>query len=815
MMQLYIAAILMLISLSSRGQTQKAFLNAAGEAYNSENYYTALDYYLEALEFDTSDINIMYMAAEAARKFSSFEVAEDLYTKVLAQDSDAAFPEAGFHLATVQQLQGKYDVARRNYEMYVSQYEGDNQRLTDRSGKEIASIDWAQDKINNPDPSISIMRMGGVVNTPNSEIGAIMDGDNLVYSSVQYLPEDRKTYSDKLISKVLTSTDSLTSYEIADDFNKPNLHTAHVTFNMNRSKVFYTVCEYITDTEVRCDLYCRAILGDGTYGIEKKLPSPVNVDSFTTTQPNVAFDKDSGQEILYFVSNRPGGKGGLDIWASNITGVESFADPVNVTSVNTASDEMSPFFHNNSQVLYFSTDGDMTLGGFDVYRSVKSGGQFEKAENVGAPINSSYNDVYYKLSEEGDRGLLSSNRLGSQYVDEINKSCCYDIYEAQIGDLEISVNALTFDAKSLDSLEGVTVQLIDARTGAVLNTITNDIGADHIFELERAKEYLLVSSKPEYYTDTLPLNTNTVFSSEDLIRKIYMRRSSLELQVFTFDEISREPLIGTTVLLEDLTDSSIQSVSLTNENAHDFVFNVIPGHSYRITASRDRYYDSFKEFVANDDDGSGMITKELFLTRRDLNLYLPLALYYDNDLPDENSRELTTEKTYTETFDQYILKKFEFIDEYTTGLSGSERDLAESRVEEFFEQDVKEGFDRFTRFLDFITGQLQDGQSFDLSIRGFASPRADTKYNLALSQRRVVSVQNELRSFRQGVLLPFIENGQLKITELSYGESLAPDNVSDVLYDRRNSIFSPEASRERRSEIVEIKQGSPLLDSQN
>lgn len=97
-----------------------------------------------------------------------------------------------------------------------------------------------------------------------------------------------------------------------------------------------------------------------------------------------------------------------------------------------------------------------------------------------------------------------------------------------------------------------------------------------------------------------------------------------------------------------------------------------------------------------------------------------------------------------------------------------------------------------------------------MSIRGFASPRADTKYNLALSQRRVVCIQNELNDYKNGALKEYIANGQLKITELSYGESLAPDNVSDALFDRQNSIFSPEASRERRGEILEIKQGSIL-----
>ena len=793
---------------SGIGQTQRAFIKAAEEAMDRANYYAALDYYSEALEFDTSDVSLMYEAAHAARLFDSYQKGEELYQKVIDSDNEGKFPEANYHLAFVQQMQGKYDEAKRNYELYLSQYENDDERLTEKSRKEISMIDWAAEMMKNPEPSISVVNAGEEVNSIYSDINPLLDGEDLVYSSVKFYPEDRKKYSDRHIAKILKKDADLPSFEISEDFNNNNLHTANAAYNISKSKIFYTICEYGERGEIRCDIYCRVVNGDGSFGNEMKLPSPVNIDSFNTTQPFVAFDKESGQEVLYFVSNRTGGKGGLDIWASQITGIESFAEPENITSVNTPYDEMTPFFHKNSQVLFFSSNGYQTIGGFDVYRSTKEKGSFTKPENLGAPINSSYNDVYYSLDEDGNKGVLSSNRYGSQYVDELHKSCCYDIYNVDIGELEIFLNALTFDAKTLDSLEGVTVQLLDAETGDLITSITNAIGNDHLFQLERGKEYLIVSTRPGFYPDTLPVNTNNVFKSETLTRKIFLERSSLELQVFTFDEISRDPLPGTTVYLEDLTDNTIQEIVLTNENANDFVFEVIPGHSYRITAQRDRYYDAIKEFVARDDDGSGIITKDLFLTRRDLNVYLPLALYFDNDIPDRRSRSLTTDRNYSETFDDYVLKKFEFIERYSANLSGSNKDLAETRVDQFFEEDVKGGYDRFLRFLDYIVGQLQDGNTFDISIRGFASPRADTRYNLALSQRRVEAVQNEIKSYNNGILIPYIDNGQLKITELSYGESLAPDNVSDALYDRQNSIYSPEASTERRAEIVEIKQGA-------
>jgi len=789
------------------GQTQRAWVEAAERSYDNGDYYSALSFYLEAIEFDSTDTEMTYMIAESARQFQSYELAEDYYTRVIGADSEGKYPKATYWLAQMQQYQGNYEMAKRNYEMYLSTEEGDDEFVTAKAEKEISAIDWASEMINNPDESIKVGLLEGTINTPYSEIGATINGDEVVYSSVAYLPEDRKKYGNKFISKILTTEAGATSGELQEGLNSSNLHTAHTAYNLNGSKMYYTICEYIEGGDIRCDLYSREVNGDGSLGEASMLPAPINMDSVTNTQPNIGFDKSSGKEVLYFVSDRDGGKGKLDIWSVSLEAGDTYGTPTNLSSINTQGDDISPFLHNNYQVLYFSSDGYTTLGGFDIFRSVSEDGNLTKPENLGAPTNSSYNDVFYSLNEDGEKALFSSNRVGSQYIDELNKSCCYDIYKADITDLEINLNALTFDAKSLDSLEGVTVQLICVESGEILNEITNDRANDHIFKLDRNKEYMIVSSKEHYATDTLLFNTNTVFKSGDITKKIYLKRTSLELQVFTFDDISQEELKGTTVRLMDLTDGSIQEVVITNESGNDFVFDVIPGHSYKVEASRDRYYNDSVEFVAKDNDGSGIIVKKLYLVRRDLNVYLPLALYFDNDHPDLRSNKLTTDRIYSETFDEYVLMKQEFKENYSKNVGASDKELAANRMDEFFELDVKGGFDRFSRFLDYITGQLQDGYTFDLSLRGFASPRADTRYNLALSQRRVVSVQNELKTFSNGVLLPYIESGQLKITELSFGESLAPDNVSDALYDRRNSVYSPEASRERRVEIVEIKEG--------
>jgi hypothetical protein len=81
---------------------------------------------------------------------------------------------------------------------------------------------------------------------------------------------------------------------------------------------------------------------------------------------------------------------------------------------------------------------------------------------------------------------------------------------------------------------------------------------------------------------------------------------------------------------------------------------------------------------------------------------------------------------------------------------------------------------------------------------------AANRYNLALGQRRVSSIKNEIARYKGGIFMPFLESGQLVITDISFGEELAPENVSDRSSDKRSSIYSVEASKERRVEILSI-----------
>ena len=100
---------------------------------------------------------------------------------------------------------------------------------------------------------------------------------------------------------------------------------------------------------------------------------------------------------------------------------------------------------------------------------------------------------------------------------------------------------------------------------------------------------------------------------------------------------------------------------------------------------------------------------------------------------------------------------------------------------------------------------LRDGKQMAIYLKGYASPLASAEYNLRLGKRRISSIQNEIKVFRGGVLWKYMESGDLVVAEKSFGEATAPQGISDDPKKVRQSIYSPEASYERRVEIVEVK----------
>ena len=136
--------------------------------------------------------------------------------------------------------------------------------------------------------------------------------------------------------------------------------------------------------------------------------------TITVAHPTLSTDG----ERLFFVSDAPGGFGGKDIWVTEKTD-EGWSVPENMgADINTAGNEMFPFYRNDS-TFYFASDGHAGLGGLDIFKAKKdSTGQWQ-VYNMLTPINSNGDDFGIAFENDAERGYFSSNRNQSKYYDRI------------------------------------------------------------------------------------------------------------------------------------------------------------------------------------------------------------------------------------------------------------------------------------------------------------------------------------------------------------------------------------------------------------
>lgn len=785
----------------SFGQTLKQYNRATQEAFNKGDYYTALKYGLKALQFEGDSLDRLWIAAESARRFNSYSKAEELYTTIVTLDKKDQYTSAKFYKASMQEFQGKYSEAKKSYEMYLVENKGDDAYLTAKAEKGLASIDWINLNSNSVPEGTRVNRLGDDINSVYTDFAPVKIDDKLYYSSNRFAtPKDSSSCSPPLFGNMIAVKNGVQD-ESLKSINVPFKHTANTAINVKKNRMYYTICENIDSNKIRCDLYYRDYNNSG-YSIAKKLPDHINLSGYTNTQPSIGRDKISGKQILYWVSDRPGGKGKLDIWYSHLINDSTFSEAINLKEINTAEDDITPFIHSSTGELYFSSDGRLGYGGFDIYKVIPQNNSWSEAENLGTPINSSYNDIYFTLDNEGKKGLLSSNRKGSLYLDELQEACCNDIYDISIQPPHIKLNVKALDKKTMMLLPDTKVKIIN-KTDPSQKTddyVTNENG-EVLLDIARNTEYNIISNKTGYYEDTVFFSTYGVNKSQTIEKKIFLDRAVVMLHAFTFDKSTQKALPQTKVKLIDLTDNSIDSSF--NNTANDFHFVIKKGHSYQTTAEKDGYNKVIEE-INTTNISEDNIRKDLYLEPKTLPELIPIALYFDNDQPDIRSNEKSTKKTYSETFSNYYRRKEEFKRKWDSGINSDSQSEYNAKYDSFFEDTVKGNYEKFTFFLDQLINRLQEGTKYELVLKGYASPRAESPYNKHLSDRRISSVENGILKYRNGILKSFNKSQQLVFIHEPYGEEKSNPGVSDDLFNQRLSIYSIEASRERKVEIINI-----------
>jgi hypothetical protein len=805
---------LVLLSIRLDGQTSAAFQRAGEKYFAESNYYGAMMMYGNMLQIDSSDARALKGFAEAAQMQGAFEEAETafqkLYDRKKGRDSRAAY-----FLGGILQERGKYDEAKMRFEEFLKTAAPADSSYISLTNERIRACDYAIRHGGQPNVDIEITRLPEPINTEHGEYAPFLEGDLLYFSSNREDWEGDKNYPKRPIWKVFSANLSENGSETAKtDFNQKDLHTANSFFSPDGKYVFLIHGKYVGEAKIEAKLIRGEKQADGTFGNFTMLNEPLNSSTGTSTEPCFGLDAD-GNAVLFFASDRPGGRGGRDIYLSKMNASGEFSAPENLTEINTTGDEITPFWDRRSNIFYFSTTGRATLGGFDIYQAEWKNGRFSNITHLLAPVNSNYNDAYYFVSADDSEAYFASNRpeFGAKRQVEAISACCFDIFKAK--NLGIELEAITFLKSTKNQLTGTKVRLLEFDENKnvvdeVIETIDNPLKK---FKVERNKNYWLIAEKPDHTLDTVRFSTiNLPPTERKIVKNLFLEPALIDLTAFTFDKNTGLALTGVTIRFEEIFGGNFAN---TRENltANDFFYSLNFGRKYRIIASKNGYESDTVEVSTQGFDRfvTRHLTEKLYLKPVAFQSFLPLAVFFDNDEPDKDVTRATTNTTYGQSFDAYYSQKSEFVRQWVKANPEMNQLAGASNMDEFFEARVLGGWEKLKSVSQELEKRCQNGATIQLVIKGFASPRSSNSYNKALTGRRVWSLKNHFSTWNGGALKKYIDNGQLVFTEELNGEETAPRDIIAEINDPKNSVFSLRASWERRVEIVDInilKQGS-------
>lgn len=287
----------------------------------------------------------------------------------------------------------------------------------------------------------------------------------------------------------------------------------------------------------------------------------------------------NNDQLIYFASDRPGGKGKSDLWFSKFEN-NSWSTPENVAAINTTENELFPFILDNT--LYFASDGYLGLGGLDIYLYDPS--LNSSAVNVGYPINTSYDD-FGLITKDGMTGYLSSNR--EDYIDRI--------YYFRKRPITIKLEGFVFvQYKDKEALASQSVVLTEIKTGHIDTLTSNEIGqfscflkSDGTYKLSTSKEdFILIS---EALIQTADLNSDTTLYCE-----LGLKPTTIQIRLRVTEARTGNIIPGALTSIADKNMNGGTPI-LTDESGMA-TFKVDRNKSYWAYASKKGYKDDSQPF---------------------------------------------------------------------------------------------------------------------------------------------------------------------------------------------------------------------------
>ncbi len=793
---------MLFFTVQGMGQSLNKVLEEGDKAYESRDYYTAYRCYEKVLEYEDKHYGrparrVRYQQGLAAQRFNYFSMADTIFRGLIREDApkDSIYALSTYYLGQsvlvqartpedYQKAKGLFERVQNELLPLISEQESIRNTYRRQAEAGIRDANFGESR-GSWVPQDTLTRLADPhLNSRFSDYAPKLYGDTLYFSSLRFAQSVRRqstTYSRNLFA-VLSGEDSLyvDTVQIIPQkgiFNEEDRYTNHRALSADGSYVVFTSCEQ-QRTEINCKLYRRQLLSDGSWSEPQLLNVNDETAAYTTKQP--AFFRDcSGQEYLVFASDRPGGEGGLDLWQATFNAQSGrVGAPVNLgDTINTIFDEESPYFWALNSKLYFSSNRPGGYGQHDLFVSRYDNGIWSEPENLGAPYNSGYNDMYYFSTPDGSRAFLSSDRPRSmRFIDTLD-ACCQDIYTRQL-DLKRSIELQLAQCEEKPTGVGGTQLTVEDITICGQESIVFDTTvSDPYFRMElparRFRKYRISAStsglsqdsslvidfaRPEFERDSTPL---VDFSQ-------YPDFLELEIQPDIANAPDREAvefaLTGTVTpkVTNSLNGENLGAIA--GDNTFRLAFNepYDIGMNINTPNNQDTITGIFGEqrliIKATRVDGVVFPEQSCQPVCRE-KVFMPLtaevifdpSLFFDNDRPLRTPpppRQLisVTQEQLGEITSEYegLLEDYQENNDQTD-------DAVQGRIGDFFDDELKGGIQELQSLpqrLYEALEQVDSDQRIVVEIKGYCSTRGGSIYNDSLAIRRIQCITDFLEEQR-------------------------------------------------------------------
>ncbi len=477
----------------SQGTGDEKFYLADGYIDN-ENFDGAINLYQRMLEEDPNNADINFKLGfcylnTALQKDKAIEYIEKSVKNVgKKKKKNTEFLEHSFYLAKAYQANYRFNDALNQYVELKSLTT--NKQLLDIIDKEISRCQEGT-ALHDAPVLFTSVNLGETINSEYSEHSPVLSADEkvLIFTSRRPGPFSKEPdmdgeYDENIYISYNDSGNWSKPVSISDNINTSE-HEASVGLSVDGQKLLI----YKSDDDG--SIYESNLSGD-TWSVPTKLGPTINTKA-RETDASISFDGNQ----LYFTSDRKGGYGGLDIYVAYKLLNGEWSEAKNLgPGINTSEDERAPFIHPDGVTLYFSSKGLGGLGGFDIFSSkLNEFGTWTKPENIGFPINTSSDDIFYTTTANRKSSYYASNQASGESSYNITNYGRTDIYRIDLEKSE-APNMTVMTGKVYicrGHLPDVSITVMDAKTDTVVGIYTpNSKTGKFLFVLNRGGKYNVI-----------------------------------------------------------------------------------------------------------------------------------------------------------------------------------------------------------------------------------------------------------------------------------------------------------------------------------